>query len=598
MWPPVALERRERPQPAEPPPRLAQFDTHTPANMAAGRGRAGCVRALADPAPLPSAAPPRPTDVPPTRPPRSYPKYPRPKPLGNSSASDLHLTQKVTTEKKFRFQAPKFTVTYYYEKKTGGLQLRACSLEDFRRVQTAERVEKTETELTRQCDSAVRKTTSVHPGGLTDAPAVRNCAMVQEASLLESGFQACLALLAPLALRLSLCTRGKRKATCSSGSHRKRAETTVDCGLTLCSSAGRKAGASWTTHEGSRLRNVGLASASKEQTGSQNKGRRSDCRGSRKLPAPLGAQLRGLGDSDMESVALYSFQATESDELAFNKGDTLKILNMEDDQNWYKAELRGAEGFIPKNYIHIKPHPWYSGRISRQLAEEILKKRNHLGAFLIRESESSPGEFSVSVKFTYEGISALAGLTLEDSDPTMHGISRTLMPSPIKLPEAHRPDSQFPAPLAKTGHPPQLAPKLVSSWLGAELFRIPPVAASLVSYGDQVQHFKVLREASGKYYLWEEKFNSLNELVDFYRTTTIAKKRQIFLRDEAPLLKSPQACFAQAQFDFSAQDPTQLSFRRGAIIEVLEHLDPHWWRGRLCGRVGFFPRSYVQPVQL
>lgn len=41
---------------------------------------------------------------------------------------------------------------------------------------------------------------------------------------------------------------------------------------------------------------------------------------------------------------------------------------------------------------------WYSGRISRQLAEEILMKRNHLGAFLIRESESSPGEFSVSVK--------------------------------------------------------------------------------------------------------------------------------------------------------------------------------------------------------
>ena len=41
---------------------------------------------------------------------------------------------------------------------------------------------------------------------------------------------------------------------------------------------------------------------------------------------------------------------------------------------------------------------WYSGRISRQLAEEILMKRNHQGAFLIRESESSPGEFSVSVK--------------------------------------------------------------------------------------------------------------------------------------------------------------------------------------------------------
>ncbi|XP_064582012.1 GRB2-related adapter protein isoform X6 [Zonotrichia leucophrys gambelii] len=101
----------------------------------------------------------------------------------------------------------------------------------------------------------------------------------------------------------------------------------------------------------------------------------------------------------MESVALYSFQATEQDELPFQKGDTLKILNMEDDQNWYKAELFGREGFVPKNYIKVKPHPWYAGRISRHLAEERLLQRNHLGAFLIRDSESAPGEFSLSVSY-------------------------------------------------------------------------------------------------------------------------------------------------------------------------------------------------------
>ncbi|XP_072677015.1 GRB2-related adapter protein isoform X1 [Canis lupus baileyi] len=140
-----------------------------------------------------------------------------------------------------------------------------------------------------------------------------------------------------------------------------------------------------------------LGAASKEQRALKTKEDSPPLQRKQEEPTLLGAQLLGPGDSAMESVALYSFQATESDELAFNKGDTLKILNMEDDQNWYKAELRGAEGFIPKNYIRIKPHPWYSGRISRQLAEEILMKRNHLGAFLIRESESSPGEFSVSV---------------------------------------------------------------------------------------------------------------------------------------------------------------------------------------------------------
>ncbi|XP_074914610.1 GRB2-related adapter protein [Buteo buteo] len=216
----------------------------------------------------------------------------------------------------------------------------------------------------------------------------------------------------------------------------------------------------------------------------------------------------------MESVALYNFQATEKDELPFQKGDTLKILNMEDDQNWYKAELYGCEGFVPKNYIKVKPHPWYAGRISRHVAEEQLLKRKHLGAFLIRDSESTPGEFSISV-----------------------------------------------------------------------------------NYGQHVQHFKVLRERNGKYFLWEEKFNSLNELVDFYRTTTIAKKQQIFLRDEDQTQEVRRPKFVQAQFDFSAHDGSQLPFLRGDIIEVLDCPDPNWWQGKIYGRVGLFPRNYVHPIR-
>jgi len=36
---------------------------------------------------------------------------------------------------------------------------------------------------------------------------------------------------------------------------------------------------------------------------------------------------------------------------------------MEEDKNWYKAELDGKEGYIPSNYIELKPHTfvlfWY-----------------------------------------------------------------------------------------------------------------------------------------------------------------------------------------------------------------------------------------------
>ncbi|CAB1344666.1 unnamed protein product [Coregonus sp. 'balchen'] len=157
-----------------------------------------------------------------------------------------------------------------------------------------------------------------------------------------------------------------------------------------------------------------------------------------------------------------------------------QVLNEECDQNWYKAELNGKEGFIPKNYIEMKGHPWFYGKIPRAKAEEMLNKQRHDGAFLIRESESAPGDFSLSVKF-----------------------------------------------------------------------------------GNDVQHFKVLRDGAGKYFLWVVKFNSLNSL---------------------------------ALFDFDPQEDGELGFRRGDFIQVLDNSDPNWWKGACHGQTGMFPRNYVTPV--
>ena len=54
-------------------------------------------------------------------------------------------------------------------------------------------------------------------------------------------------------------------------------------------------------------------------------------------------------------------------------------------------------GLIPSNYIEMKPHNWYYGRITRADAEKLLSNK-HEGAFVVRVSESSPGDFSLSVK--------------------------------------------------------------------------------------------------------------------------------------------------------------------------------------------------------
>uniref|UniRef100_A0AAY5L9E5 GRB2-related adaptor protein a n=1 Tax=Esox lucius TaxID=8010 RepID=A0AAY5L9E5_ESOLU len=187
-----------------------------------------------------------------------------------------------------------------------------------------------------------------------------------------------------------------------------------------------------------------------------------------------------------------------------------QIINMEDDPNWFTAELNNRKGYVPKNYINLKPHTWFAGRISRGVSEGRLRQRE-CGAFLVRESESAPGEFSMSV-----------------------------------------------------------------------------------SYGDHVQHFKVLQDRGGQYFVWEEVFSSLNQLVDFYHRNSIAKERTVFLRDPGNLAKRP--LHAKAVYDFTPNHPSQLRFLRGDYIDLLDCSDSLRWTGRCHGRVGFFPPEYVQPM--
>ncbi|CAL8089358.1 unnamed protein product [Orchesella dallaii] len=206
----------------------------------------------------------------------------------------------------------------------------------------------------------------------------------------------------------------------------------------------------------------------------------------------------------MEAIAKHDFAATADDELSFRRGQVLKVLNMEDDANWFRAELDGREGLIPSNYIEMRSHSWYRGRITRAETEKFLSDKPD-GSFLIRVSESSPGDFSLSVKCP-----------------------------------------------------------------------------------DGVQHFKVLRDAAGKFFLWVVRFNSLNELVEYHRTSSVSRSQDVKLRDLLPE-------YVKALYDFTPQEPGELEFRRGDIITVTDHSDENWWTGVLGNRRGQFPATYVAP---
>lgn len=109
-----------------------------------------------------------------------------------------------------------------------------------------------------------------------------------------------------------------------------------------------------------------------------------------------------------------------------------------------------------------------------------------------------------------------------------------------------------------------------------------------------VQHFRILKDMNDyTFYLWNSRFKTLNELVNNYRTESVSRSQQIFLRD---MEETPR--FVQALFDFpSGQDgieDNELQFKAGDIIQLIESDDENWWAGRIDDRRGYFPRTFVQ----
>ncbi|XP_004345109.1 protein tyrosine kinase src [Capsaspora owczarzaki ATCC 30864] len=101
-------------------------------------------------------------------------------------------------------------------------------------------------------------------------------------------------------------------------------------------------------------------------------------------------------------VALYDYDARTREDLSFVKGDKLKIINSSDG-DWWQAQslVSGKIGYIPSNYIApiqgLAKEDWFHGRIKRQTAEKLLTTIGTVGTFLLRESESKPGDYSLSV---------------------------------------------------------------------------------------------------------------------------------------------------------------------------------------------------------
>ncbi|XP_032319543.1 tyrosine-protein kinase ABL2 isoform X3 [Camelus ferus] len=115
--------------------------------------------------------------------------------------------------------------------------------------------------------------------------------------------------------------------------------------------------------------------------------------------------LLGATESDPNLfVALYDFVASGDNTLSITKGEKLCVLGYNQNGEWSEVRSKNGQGWVPSNYItpvnSLEKHSWYHGPVSRSAAEYLLSSLIN-GSFLVRDSESSPGQLSISLR--YEG---------------------------------------------------------------------------------------------------------------------------------------------------------------------------------------------------
>ncbi|KAJ6663252.1 hypothetical protein lerEdw1_010388 [Lerista edwardsae] len=101
-------------------------------------------------------------------------------------------------------------------------------------------------------------------------------------------------------------------------------------------------------------------------------------------------------------VALYDYAPMNELDLQLQKGEEYFVLE-ESNESWWRAkDQTGKEGYIPSNYVteakdSLEIFEWYLKNITRRQAEHLLKQESKDGGFIVRDSTSKTGKYTVSV---------------------------------------------------------------------------------------------------------------------------------------------------------------------------------------------------------
>lgn len=107
-------------------------------------------------------------------------------------------------------------------------------------------------------------------------------------------------------------------------------------------------------------------------------------------------------------VALYKYEARQSDDLAFKRGDKMEIIETNGDWLLAKNIVTGNVGYIPNNYVTedsniIEKQDWWFGGDRRDADKQLMLQGNPRGTFLVRNAADKKS-YALSIRDFVESL--------------------------------------------------------------------------------------------------------------------------------------------------------------------------------------------------
>jgi len=315
-----------------------------------------------------------------------------------------------------------------------------------------------------------------------------------------------------------------------------------------------------------------------------------------------------------KAKALYNFDATQSNQLSFKEGETITILNQEGN-GWVKGQIGPKIGLVPEDYIEIIEN---SNKSLNSLATNSSTHSLKTTATAVAASnvvKRKPVNKTISnsniSKINISNVVALFDYNASDSTELTFKTGDVIEVIKTGSNENEKIENQWwTGKNTSTGKTGQFPVVFTKGWDGSKTNttkaatpkeKILKVKALYdyeatcegelsISVGDIIT---VTNTNTGSSSWWEGtgpkghgQFPSMyvQELTGSSKTAKPTQK------------KANKK--VRALYDYTAQNPDELSFKAYDIIEVTEETNNSndWWMGRLNSQVGLFPKTYIENI--